>query len=209
MEKFLIAEGSSRQIYQYPDDLSKCIKITTEEGKLYHKNRNKHWYKKLKPLNSFDESLKEIKAYKKFKYKDSAIYNHIPKFYGIVKTNLGDGMVLDYINDSVSLFEFINIYGVTDDLISAMKEIFTVFIKNNIEIRDYTSNNFLVKKINGNLRIYFIDGLGNANLIPISELIPYFGMKKIVRRLKKMLNNLSKMFPLYADKFNFYKILNS
>lgn len=111
--------------------------------------------------------------------KNPEIYSNIPKFYGTVETNIGNGIVVEYIDNSVSLENFIKSYGVTQELLLALKEMFNIFIKNNIEIRDFKSDNYLVKNIDGKLRVYIVDGLGNANFIPISEWIPYFGRKKL------------------------------
>ncbi len=206
-ENLLIGEGGRKKIYLDPRDNTKCIKITPLERKKLVKKTAKHWYKKIRSLDSFDENIVEMKAHKNMKNRDEDAYNHIPKFYGAVETNFGWGIVVDYLDNIISLKDFITKYGVTDDIMTAIKEMFLNFIKNNIEIRDYTSINYMVKFINNKPKIYLIDGLGAANLIPLHK-IPYFGKKQTIRRLKKMLILLKKDFPKYEDKFDFDKIIN-
>lgn len=207
-ENLLVGEGGRKKIYLDPRDNTKCIKITPLERRKFIKSTTKHWYKKFRSLNSFDENTVEMKAHRNMKNKDNDAYNHIPKFYGGIETNFGWGIIVEYLNNIISLRDFIIKYGVTDDLIKAIKEIFLNFIKNNIEIRDYTSINYMVKFVDNKPKIYLIDGLGTANLIPLHR-IPYFGKKQTIRRLKKMLVLLQKEFPEYKDKFDFEKIVYS
>lgn len=207
-ENLLVGEGGRKKIYLDPRDNTKCIKITPLERKKFVKSTAKHWYKKFRSLNSFDENTVEMKAHRNMKNKDNDAYNHIPKFYGDIETNFGWGIIVEYLNNIISLRDFIIKYGVTDDLIKAIKEMFLNFIKNNIEIRDYTSINYMVKFVDNKPKIYLIDGLGTANLIPLHR-IPYFGKKQTIRRLKKMLVLLQKEFPEYKDKFDFEKIVYS
>lgn len=45
-EESSINKGSGRNVYLDPENNNRCIKITTLEGKKYHKSETKHWYKK-------------------------------------------------------------------------------------------------------------------------------------------------------------------
>ena len=200
-EKLLVGKGGRREVYLDPRDTGgkKCIKVTPIQNKLVAKAVNKHWYKKFRSLEYFDENNTEIKAYRHIK--NEKVYENLPRFYGIVETNLGRGIVVDYIDKITLLKDFIENYGVTDNLLKALKKMFQNFISNGVEIRDYTLLNYAVKIVDGELRVYMIDGLGNANLIPLNRWIPYFGRKQTIRRIKRMLSNFIKIFPKYEKEF--------
>ena len=60
--------------------------------------------------------MKELKYYAKLNTKKDIYFEHIPKFYGLVKTNLAIGIILDYIDNSIILNEYIKKYGITRQL---------------------------------------------------------------------------------------------
>lgn len=198
-EEFL-AKGSHRAIFLYPNDKNKCIKVVFSEGQKALRKRNKHWYKRIRPLSWFNENKKEIKAYKKLQNKNDIIYNFIPRFYGEIKTNLGKGIVIDYIDNASCLKKYIIKSGINENLIKALHEIFDTFLENNIQIRDPHLDNFLIKELdNGELKIFFIDGLGNNCKIPFSDWFDFLGRIQIKRRIKKLINNIKKEFPEYIN----------
>lgn len=203
----LIGKGGRREVYLDPNDKSKCIKITPLANKIAGRNSTKHWYKKLRPLKCFDENTNELKAYKYMIKKygiNSNVFNHIPKFYNEINTNLGWGIEVEYLKNIESLKNFIDKNGVNEQLISALKDIFSNFVEYNVEIRDYTPLNYVVKYVDNKLKIYMIDGLGSAILIPIHR-IKYFGKKQIKRRIGKMLDKLTNFYPKYAKEFESLK----
>lgn len=202
-ESLLVGKGGRREVYLDPEDKTKCIKITTLSSKKAGKKNTKHWYKKLRPLSSFDENKNELKAYKNMikKYgNDSKVFENIPKFYGEVNTNFGWGIEVEYLENIESLKNFIDKNGINDSILPALKDMFVNFIENNVEIRDYTPYNYMVKNIDGKLKVYLIDGLGAAIWIPIHK-IAYFGKKQIKRRIDKMLKNLAEVYPEYKKEF--------
>lgn len=94
--KFL-ARGSHRFIYTHETiGKYKCLKIALPEGQKILRSQNKHWYKRIKPLSCFNENKKEIKGYKVLNKKNNEIFEFIPRFYGVIKTNLGKAIVVDY-----------------------------------------------------------------------------------------------------------------
>ena len=105
-----IAEGSHRRIYLHDNYPGKCLKITMIEGQRYLKENTPHFWKKLRPLSWFDESRKEIRAYRILENKKQEIFDFIPRFYGLVKTNLGNAMLVDYIDHSITLKDYIYIW---------------------------------------------------------------------------------------------------
>lgn len=206
----LIGEGSHRSVYLLPknipnelkSDSQKCIKVDGKIKALRNKAKNKRWYKQWRPVKYFGENHKEIKGYKKLAKKNPIVFSIIPRFYGVYKTNMGEGMVVDYINNSISLKKYIREKGVSNGFLAALKDFISILVNNRVEIRDFFLDNYIVKEILGKPHIYLIDGIGNANFIPISEWIPFVGKMKIIRRVNKILQGLRNDFPKYSEYFS-------
>lgn len=202
------AKGTQRTIFLDPRDNSKCIKVAMLEDLEKVKNRSKRWYKKLRSANAFSENLKEIKFYNSIKNKNEVIYNCIPRYYGTVETNLGQGIVVDYIDNAISLKKYIQNNRITDKLLNAFKFTLNTIYDNLIFIRDPHTENYVVQEKNGELKLFLIDGLGNPTLINFFNEIPFFKKRAILKRFKRLFRNLKKEFPQYQEYFkleNFIK----
>lgn len=196
-----IGKGNCRHVFLYPGDSSKCIKVAFKETLIYRRSQEKNFFKKiLKPfLFLYNENYIDIKLYKKLKNKNPIIWDYIPKFYGSVKTNLGDGIVVEYLADEnncvlPTVCEWIKTYGYSEELKKAIDDVWKVIIDNLIMVRCPHADNFLVKKMSsGGLKLFLVDGIGNGNLIPINEWIAPIGRKKLIKkfdRFKKSINEL-------------------
>lgn len=190
-ESFL-ARGSHRNIYKYELDDTKCLKVVMLEGQKVLKKQNKHWYKKIRPTSWYNENKKEIKAYKKLKNKDREIFEFIPKFYGIVKTSLGDAMLIDYVKDAISVGKYIKTYGLTNELKEELNRMFDVFYRHNVQIRDPHLDNCIVQNIDNRIKVKLIDGIGNSQLIPVADYVPFLGRKQLLKRIGKFWRNVEK-----------------
>lgn len=195
-ENDFIAKGSHRSIFKYTDP-DKCLKVVTS------KKKSHRWYKKFRPLSWYNENLKEIKTYKLFTKKPKEIFEFLPRFYGTIETNLGQAMIIEYINNSLTIYDFITKYGLNDDLKIEINRMFNIFYKNNIQIRDPNLNNYIIKIIDNKPKIKIIDGIGNSQLIPLADYIPFIGKKQIVRRIHKFFNNIYRHFPEYKNQLKF------
>ena len=203
-EKY-IAKGSQRRIFLLPSDNTKCIKITLLEDLEKVKNKSKRWYKKLRPATQFSENLKEIKFYNSIKNKDNSIYDCLPKYYGEIKTNIGNGMIVDYIDNSIPLRQYIRENGISNELLETIKYTLNTLYKNMIYIRDQHTENYVIQKKDGKLKMFLIDGLGNATLIQFFNEIPFIKKHSIISKMKVLMRNLTRDFPQYSE---FFKLEN-
>ena len=189
-DNLLIGSGHHRKVFFYPNDNTKCIKIDTKFKAIKNKLKNPHFYKKIRSLETFGENIKELRYYKKLLNKDKNgenVFNNIPRFYGLVNTNFGDGIVVEYIN-GIPLNFFLAKEGLTLRVKNAFRELYSNFIQYNIEIRDFIPSNYFVKELNNDqIKIYIIDGIGNSNFLPYSEWFSFIGKKKTIRRINKMI----------------------
>ena len=200
-ENACIAKGSQRSVFLSPEDNTKCIKITLLKDLQKVKQCSKRWYKKLRPAHYFSENLKEIKFYNSLKRKNEEIYNCLPRYYGEIETNIGKGMLVDYIENATSLKEYITEYGISQDLLEAMKYTLNTLYKNLIYIRDQHTENYVIQKQDNKLKMFLIDGLGNPTFIKIFNEIPFIKRHAIINKINVLMKNLKKDFPQYSDYF--------
>ena len=207
-----VARGNCRHIFLYNN---KCIKVSLKETLQYRREqqKKKNFIKYLfKPfLRNYDENYKDLKFYKINKNKED-IYKYTPRFYGICNTNLGNGLIVEYLTDEnnkklPTLQEYIQQNGVSNKLLLAINELLTVLINNNVQVRAPHSNNFLVKEVENNLlRIYMIDGFGSPNLIPFYDFVPFFGKKKIRKKFDVLVKYLIDEFPEWGREFEILRV---
>lgn len=74
-----IGTGIERACYVHPHDPDKAVKVLI-------KRRNV-------------QSKREIKYYTKLAKQPDLAFDHLPRFYGTVKTNLGNGFIVDLVRD--------------------------------------------------------------------------------------------------------------
>lgn len=202
-----IAHGNCRNIFLYNN---KCIKVSLNETLIRRKNELKKknkikWF--FKPLLMFyNENYHDLRFYRINLHKKE-IFEYIPKFYGICKTNLGIGLVVEYMINTdntkmPTIKEYINKNGINNDLLEAIKKLWTVMLNNNVQIRAPHSENFLVRNDSSSLKIYMIDGFGSPNLIPLLDYVPSLGRKKILKKFDLFMQSLKNEFPSYAYFFD-------
>jgi hypothetical protein len=147
-----IGRGKQRACYVHPDDPRKAIKISSGE------------------INT--HSRREIKFYRKLQKRGGVDEKHIPKFYGLCETNLGQGIVVDLIR---------NYDG---EVSRPLDELIHSFLHNLIIFNhDLTIGNLLVQKFSTRkTRLVAIDGLGDVTPLGWLGFSPLLVRRKIRRR---------------------------
>ncbi len=166
-----IAKGNERALYKHPTDENKAIKIKYEDSQKEAK-----------------QTKIDINYYKELSKRTSIDWTHIPKYYGEVKTNKGNGFVLELIKDydgitSKSLAYYMNKFGL-DNYTKELAVYKEYFLKNSI-IFNHTMlpKNILLRKTSETeAHLVLIDGLGDRVFIQFPNKIPYFARKKINKR---------------------------
>jgi hypothetical protein len=191
-----IGKGRTRVVYRFPEGSrggeGKCIKIESWERLVECRKTHRNILKRIRGPKRLGETPFELDFYRRAEGKDPVVFRHVPRFYGMVRTTLGDGMTVDYI-DGVPLDGFVKENGITARLIEALKELFGVIVDNAVVFRDaraLDTNWFVREEDAGRLRIIIIDGLGTANLIPIAEWFYFLGRRKAIRRIKRVLESM-------------------
>jgi hypothetical protein len=164
-----IGKGKERTCFVHPDDPQKAIKIS---------------------IGSVSEqSRREIKFYQKLKQRDGANDPHIPRFYGLCETSLGQGIVVDLIRDQDGeISRPLNWYLAegypVEDFEPYLDELKKSFLLNLIIFNhDMTVGNLLFQKVsNTSARLVAIDGLGDVVAIDWLDVFPSLVRRKISRR---------------------------
>ena len=190
-DSYLVGTGTNRACYMHPEDKTKCIKVTIS-GDYRESNKEKKYYNILK--------------------KRKVSFSFISKYYGIVETNLGEGLVFELIKDynnevskPISVYFNKNIISKEQFIITKkLKKLKKYLINEKIIVKDLSFVNILYQEINNKeTRLVIIDGVMNNEFLPFSTYINYFTIKKINRRWKQFLKKIDKKYPkiskLYRD----------
>ncbi len=174
-EEDFIAKGNERACYLHPEDENKTVKITYENN---IRTKSK-------------QSEKEISYYKQLQRKGLNNWKHLPQYFGEVKTNMGDGFVIELIKDydgkvSKSFAYYLEQNGVSS-YTKELEEYREYFLEYCI-IFNYgmmPKNILLRKNSETDFDLVLIDGLGDVSHFTLPNKIPYFARGRISRRWEK------------------------
>ncbi len=174
-----IGKGVERNCFVHPEDVNKAIKIPFKA----HKTQTK----------------REINYYRELEKRCFSGFTHIPKYYGLINTNHGEGFIVDLIRDgsgeiSKSLKWYLDNGWKIDSFRSHIDDLKAFFI-NHLLIFNYDmyADNILVQFNNGKIsRLVLIDGIGDVVLIKILNFIPALLVKKLMRRWSRFVRNLNR-----------------
>jgi hypothetical protein len=164
-----IGAGQERICYRHPEDAAKVVKIQKGE--------------------SDKQTRRELELYENLSRRKMDNFKHIPRYYGMTQTNLGEGFVVDLIADfdgavSKSLWwHFEQGYPVAEFL-PYLEELRQYLLDNLIVFSvDMGRYNILFQKTSPQqARLVVIDGLGNHS--------DYFARRKINRRWRRFIGRL-------------------
>ncbi len=187
------ARGGHRAIYYHPDDSKKCIKVLMAASTPEQKKSKAPWWKKVRPLESFDDNREEYHALMHIsKWAPDIVGKHIPQCYGFVTTNKGQGLVTDLYRDfdnhiSLNLITFLQHHGNDFGIQKAIESFQQQIYKHQILSRALLLHNIVVHRTSKeHCCLYLIDGIGNPEFIPISTYFFITRKLKIKRKINKM-----------------------
>ena len=186
----IIGEGTSRIVFNHPNDEKKCIKVSIRD-KLILKKTRRGVRALFHPLSYFDPTKFEVQLFLKLERRLGKLaFIHIPRFYETIETNFGRGAVFEKVGDE-NLETYLKVNSFDDRVEKKLIRLRDFFIQNRIHFSDWRPSNFVVKKGKSCERdaIFAVDGFEYTEFVPITR-IPYFSKKKMLRRSLNMISRL-------------------
>lgn len=170
LESYFLGKGSERTCYQCPADPRFIIKIS--------------FFPQTK------QTRREI-LYFQFLQKHKIPFTHLPLFVTSIRTKKYLGFVQQRILDkngkpSISLHEMLQSSNASLSptvIKGLLGDLFRYLYRYNILPCDLQPANILVQTSDSGTKLIMVDGLGNTDFIKIAQYFPWFGRRKIVRKM--------------------------
>jgi len=184
------AQGGNRKCFINPDNSQTCLKLTHKDLITDIKNQAV-WYKKLRVKSSFDDNLREEKAYKQnaISYASSdSIWNHLARWYGMVETTLGPASETELIQNNNKIAETLETYlfreGLTREIIDSINTFESWLREHLVLTKNLIPHNIVIKQDKGLMTLKIVDGLGSKSFIPLPKYSKFFAKIYVERRIK-------------------------
>ena len=191
------AEGGNRQCFIHPNNSYRCLKVSLEEQSKKVR-QNAPWYKKLRSEKSFDDNLREQKAYaqRALKKNKSDKWKHLAKWYGMVETSIGMASETELIRDnqnniSSTLETYLFSYGMTDEIKIALDEFESWLRSSLILTKNIIPHNVVLGYEGEKIVLKIIDGLGSKSYLPLTQVSDLFAKKYVERRIELMRSRIN------------------
>ncbi|GAB2874289.1 YrbL family protein [Microbulbifer echini] len=186
------ASGGNRFCYLHPQDPQKCVKVMRPGRTRVLLNRAP-WFKRWRGLDSFDDNLREQEGYSQRAIQQSreGLWQHLPRWYGIQATTLGPAAVTDMILDEAgtpapTLRQYLNKNGLDAEIRAALEQFADWLLEYEVLTKNLIAHNLVLRRENGHLQVYVIDGLGCASFLPLPQFSRFFARRYIHRRIQRM-----------------------
>tara|TARA_Y100000746_G_C15289357_1_gene360934 strand:+ start:53 stop:688 length:636 start_codon:yes stop_codon:yes gene_type:complete len=189
------AEGGNRRCFVHPNNPNRCLKVI-HSGLLETIIKNKPWYKKLRSAESFDDNLRERDAYnqKALRNDNSETWKHLAKWYGMVETTIGAASETELIKNENLVAETLESYlfanGFTDEIKLSIEQFHDWLRKNLILTKNLIPHNLVLKRVNNDIIIKIVDGLGSQAFIPLPDYSNFFAKRYVERRIELMMSRI-------------------
>lgn len=199
-----IARGDHRECYHHPLESDKCIKVLHEDWREINRRKNDP-LRIFRSKAHFHENLTEAKELKKIEKRcGSHLVKHFPRSHGFVATDLGEGLVVDFIRDhdgrpAQTLKSYIWEHGYDRKSRTAIEEFWTFLFDHAVIVRDPDPYNIcLAEDANGTLTAYLIDGYGRSDFLPFVEWFPNKTRKKLSKRRARFNRSVDRILEMIA-----------
>lgn len=188
------ASGGNRLCYRHPQHPDLCVKIM-RPGRARELRQNAPWYKKLLDSKRFDDNVREARGYRQKALSNasagSAVWRHLPHWYGIQATSHGPGAVSQLIADdtgapAITLEKYLLQFGLSAAIKAALDRFACWLQSSGVLTKNILPHNLVVRTECGRPELYLIDGLGCATLLPLPELFSVAHKHYIQRRILRM-----------------------
>ena len=202
LEPFAI--GGTRRCYVHPDDDQLCVKVLRPDRTARARLATATGWRRLKGRRGFDDQRKELKAYRQLERRGWRDWRHVPLCHGAVQTDLGLGIVTALHRDWRGRFppnlEQVLPGGMTEPLAKAIDE-FKKWLRRDLFLsRDLLPHNIIaVSDAPERHRLVIVDGIGNSELVPVSNWFDLCARRKVERKIRKFEQRVRILLPTPAD----------
>lgn len=187
------AQGGNRLCFVHPGRPDVCVKVPRPDVDLAAKRRRKGLKGRLKPARSFDDNRADAATL-------AALHRDIgpplaafaPRFLGWVETDLGPGIAVDLIRDAdgaiaTPLKQHLWERGLDAALEAALAEFSAFWVRQRVPSRELLLHNLVARRRRGGaLRLLAIDGLGNADFLPLARISARLARRKSARKVARL-----------------------
>lgn len=194
-----ITRGSTRLIFEHPDDSSLLIKVSRFNPKYYYSKNFEDIKVELKRRYEHHCMLREINEYLRICLREhqGEIHQYLSKFTGFIDTNLGIGFIVEAQKTqegklAPTLKNLLKSKQFTHEHHQSLEDFFRIYCESNIIIGDLNQNNIVFIEKNDKITPIIVDGLGDKTLVPIRSWSSTANDKmkiKSVNKLKKIIRD--------------------
>ena len=185
------AEGGNRKCFVHPEKPDRCLKVVHPGLPSKIKN-NKSWYKRFRSIESFDDNLREQRAYdqKALKKDDPYLWLHLARWYGMTETSIGIASETELIRNGDTIAETLETYlfreGITGEIKASIED-FEQWLRDHLVLtKNLIPHNLVLDYQSDKIIIKIIDGLGSQAFIPLPNYSNFFAKRYIDRRIELM-----------------------
>ncbi|WOJ95492.1 YrbL family protein [Congregibacter brevis] len=192
--------GGTRYCFQHPEHANRCVKVlrpdrTGAARKILRKDFKRHL-----PARFLDDQRKEIKAYRELLTRASeTLWRYVPRYHGTEETDMGIGIVTQLMRNADGSWpknlEQILVDGMSPELEAGIEEFLTAVGDLRILSRDLLPHNIVAVKEDTGYRVMLVDGIGNAELIPLSTWSGFFARRKTQRKIRRFRQRCALLLP--------------
>jgi hypothetical protein len=192
--------GGTRYCFVHPEHPNRCVKVlrpdrTGAARKLLRKD-----FKRYLPARFLDDQRKEIKAYGELLSRASEeLWRHVPRYHGTEDTDMGLGIVTQLMRNNdgswPSNLEQLLPAGTNPELDAGIDEFVEAVARLRILSRDLLPHNIIAVRETSGYRVMLVDGIGNAELIPLSTWSAYFAGRKTQRKIRRFRQRCQLLLP--------------
>lgn len=187
------ARGGNRLCFVHPERSDVCLKVHRPDVDLAEKRRRKGLKGRLKPAASFDDNRDEAETLTALHQRIGAdLARFAPRFLEWVATDLGAAIAVDLMRDAdgaiaTPLKQYVWERGLEPPLLAALAEFSAFWVRERVPSRELLLHNVVVRQLGGGaLRLVAVDGLGNADLLPLSRWSARLAERKAVRKVERL-----------------------
>lgn len=192
--------GGTRYVFQHPQHANRCVKVLRPDRTGAARKVLRKDFKRYLPERFLDDQLKEIKAYRELLTRASeTLWRYVPRYHGTEDTDMGVGIVTQLMRNGDGSWpqnlEQMLVNGKDPALQAGIDEFTEAVGKLRILSRDLLPHNIIAVKEEHGYRVMLVDGIGNAELIPLSTWSGFFARRKTQRKIRRFRRRCELLLP--------------